>query len=66
MSNGTTKTKSLLPGEILTGESRSLKDSKTSPRSIVGSPFIRRVPITVPTATSSLARKFSADPPPSR
>lgn len=66
LSNGAMSTRFFVPGGIFTGESRSRNDRFMSPFSVWGFPFILSFPITVPTSMSSLARKLSAEPPPSR
>lgn len=50
-------------GAIVTGESFSRRDSDIS---LFGSPFMLSTPSTDPTEASSLARKFSEDPPSAR
>lgn len=66
LSSSTAKAKSLVPGTISTGASFSLKARLMSPSSRSGLPFIRSFPMIVPISRSSLARKLSAEPPPSR
>lgn len=66
LSRGAMRTMFFVPGGICTGESRSRSDRFMSPFSMWGFPFILSFPITEPISISSLARKLSAEPPPSR
>uniref|UniRef100_A0A8W7PC86 Cytochrome P450 n=1 Tax=Anopheles coluzzii TaxID=1518534 RepID=A0A8W7PC86_ANOCL len=63
LSSGFATIRSFVPGAMYTGESFS---RSVSTMSLPGSPSTRRLPTTAPTVMSSFAKKFTADPPPSR